>query len=114
MLLRAKIASRESAEALVVTIEVEDVSLAGVPEMFEHKITEMVNKELVRKEIELTWAYARALTRSFRLPSSIAPIESLDLIVLAARVKIVSDGMSLAVRLGSTLKRLGSPAPPVL
>jgi hypothetical protein len=90
---------------LVFKLEIEKVDLAGVPKMFDHRIAEMVNAELVRKEVELSWGFARTLTHSFRLPSSIGPLESFDLTVLAGRVTILSSGIGLAVKLDATVKR---------
>ena len=107
VLLRPEIDSRGSSEEFVVRLEIENVDLAGVPKLFEHRITELANKELVRKRVELSWGFARWLTRSLRLPESIAPLESLDLTVMAGRVRILSDGIGLAVRFGAAVKRQG-------
>jgi hypothetical protein len=107
VLLRPQIAGGDDGGVLVVKLEIESVDLAGVPKMFEHTITEMANKEVVKKEIELSWGFAKTLTHSFRLPESLAPLLSLDLTVLAGRVRIRSDGIGLAVRFESAVKRDG-------
>lgn len=105
VLLRPQIAPGESGEALVVTLEIESMDLAGIPKMFDGRITEMANKELIRKEIELSWCFSRTLTHSFPLPNSITPLDSLDLTVLAGRVRVQSDGVGLAVKLDSAVRR---------
>jgi hypothetical protein len=105
VLLRPAIARRGEREVLVVTLEVESAELAGVAGLFEQRITDLVNEELVKKEVELTWGFAEALTHSFRLPGELAPLDSLDLTVLSGRVRILSDGVGLAVKLDSGVKR---------
>jgi hypothetical protein len=105
LLLRPRIAKREGGDVLVVTLEIEDADLAGVPGFFEERITELVNKELIKKEVELTWGFAEALTHSFSLPEALAPLDSLDLAVMGGRVRIMSDGLGLAVKLDSGVKR---------
>lgn len=89
---------------LAFELEIENVDLAGVPGVFDRRITELVNEQLVRKEVGLSWAFASTLTHSFRLPQSIAPAGSLDLTVLAGRVKIRPDGIGLAVQFGACVK----------
>ena len=105
LLLKPQIVAGENGEALVVGLEIESADLVGVPKVFDHRITEMANKELIRKEVELSWCFVRTLTHSFQLPKSIAPLDSLDLTVLAGRVRILADGVGLAVKLDSAVKR---------
>ena len=106
VLLRPAIAKREEREVLVVTQEVESVELAAIAGLsFEGRITDLVNEELVKKEVELSWGFAKTLTRSFRLPADLAPLDSLDLTVLCGRVRILSVGIGLAVKLDSGVKR---------
>jgi hypothetical protein len=105
VLLRPQVVAGESGEALAVTLEIESMDLAGGPKMLDDRITAMANKELIRKEVELSWCFSRTLTHSFPLPESITPLESLDLTVLAGRVRIRSDGIGLAVKLDSAVKR---------
>jgi hypothetical protein len=105
VLLRPAIAKREDGEMLVVTLEVESADIAGVAGLFEQRITDLVNRELVKKEVELSWGFAQTLTHSFRLPETLAPLDSLDITVLCGRVRILSDGLGLAVKLDSGVKR---------
>jgi hypothetical protein len=105
VLLRPAIATRGEMEMLVVTLEVESADLTGVAGLFEERITDLVNKELVKKQVELSWGFAKALTHSFRLPRELAPLDSLDLTVLGGRVRVLSDGIGRAVKLDSGVKR---------
>jgi hypothetical protein len=105
VLVRPSITQREQRDVLVITLEVESADLAGVPGLFEQRITDLVNKELIKKEVELSWGFAKTLTHSFRLPDALAPLESLDLTVLGGRVRILSDGLGLAVKLDSGVSR---------
>jgi hypothetical protein len=105
LLLRPAVARREEGEALVITLAVESAELTGVPGLFEQRIMDLVNKELVKKEVELSWGFAKTLTHSFRLPGALAPLDSLDLEVLRGRVQILGDRLALAVQFGSSVKR---------
>jgi hypothetical protein len=105
VLLRLEVARVLEADVLVFKLEIENVDLAGIPGVFDRRITEMVNAELVRKEVGLTWAFARALTHSFELPAWLEPAASLGLTVVAGRVKIVGKGIGLAVQFESSVKR---------
>jgi hypothetical protein len=105
VLVRLEVAPGEEGLRLVFKLEIEDVDLAAVPKMFAHRITEMANAELVRKEVELSWGFARTLTHSFHLPASMESVDSLDLAVTAGRVKILSDGIGLAVKFDSAVMR---------
>lgn len=105
LLLRPQISAREHGDSLVVTLEIEDADLAGVPKILDRTITEMANKELIRKEVELSWCFARALTHSFELPKTLTPLDSLALSVQAGRVSVRSDGVGLAVRLHAVVQR---------
>jgi hypothetical protein len=105
VLLRPEIATRHGAEVLVFKLEIENVDLVGVPKVFDHRITEKINHELREKEVELSWNFTSTLTHSFALPASIDPCESLDLHVVAGRVRIGAHGMGLAVRFAAAVKR---------
>ena len=105
LLVRPAIAPGAAGDRLVFRLEIESVDLAGLPKMLDRRITEMANAELVRKEVELSWGFAKTLTHSFPLPQAIAPLELLNLAVVAARMKIRSDGISLAVQFDSGVKR---------
>jgi hypothetical protein len=105
VLVRPTIVAGPDGQALVVTVEIESVDLAGVPKMVEEKITERVNADLGRRQVELSWNFARTLSHSFSLPESIRPLASLDLRVLAARLRVMADGVGLAVQLQSAVER---------
>jgi hypothetical protein len=105
VMVRPAIVPGPDGQALVVTVEIESVDLAGVPKMIEEKITERVNAELGRRQIELSWRFMRTLSHSFSLPESIRPLASLALRAMAGRVRIQVDGVSLAVQLESAVER---------
>jgi hypothetical protein len=105
VLLRPEIATRNGADILVFKLEIENVDLAGVPKVFDHGITERINHALREEEVELSWDFASTLTHSFALPASISPCESLDLGVVAGRVRIRADGIGLAVMFTAAVNR---------
>jgi hypothetical protein len=110
LLLRPEIRAGTAGEALVFQPVVEDMDMPGFPRALERKLTAMVNRELVRKDASLSWDFTETLTHSFRLPGSMAPIDSLDLTATAGRVEVRSDGMRLAVSFASSVTRAATPA----
>lgn len=105
MLVRPEVVAGASGCVLVFKLEVEAMDLAAVPAVLAPRITGMVNDELARRQVELSWGFANALTHSFHLPESMQPLDSLDLTVRAGRVMIRSDGIGLAVQLDSAVQR---------
>jgi hypothetical protein len=110
LLLRPEICRGAAGESLVFQPVVEDMDIPGFPRALERKLTAMVNRELVRKDASLSWDFTGTLTHSFRLPGSMAPIDSLDLTATAGRVEVRSDGMRLAVSFSSAVMRAATPA----
>jgi hypothetical protein len=105
MLVRPEVAAGARGSVLVFKLEIEAMDLAGIPAVLAPRITGMVNDELARRQVELSWDFGSALTHSFHLPESMQPLGSLDLTVLAGRVMIRSDGIGLAVQLDSAVQR---------
>jgi hypothetical protein len=106
-LLRPEICEEDGGAVLVFKIEIEDMSVAGLPRAVGRKVTEIANRELVSKNARLSWAFGKTLSHSFRLPSSMPPLDSLDLTVKAGRVEVRSDGVRLAVSFDSAVRRAG-------
>ena len=106
---RPEVVNKEGAQVLAFKLEIEHVNVAGVPKLIDDRVTKMANEGLANHP-DLAWKFTRALTHSFRLPRSIEPLDSLELTVLAARVKITAEAMALAVEFDSGVTRRTSTA----
>jgi hypothetical protein len=105
VVVRPEIVKTANAQALVFKLEIERADLAGVPEFVDRRVTDKVNAELAERQIELSWNFAQTLSHAFKLPKSIAPLESFALTAVDARVTVSADAMALAVAFESTVTR---------
>ncbi len=115
VLLRPVIETHEGVDALVFKLEIEHADLVMVPSIIDTRITSLVNDELAKRHVELSWRYADTLNHVFRLPDILRPAESLGLTVTSALVKITAEALGLAISLRSDVHRAGDAAvaPPV-
>ena len=110
VLVRPLITHREGRPALVFALELEHTHVAGVPSLFDARVTGLVNRELEGKHVELAWAYGETLSHVFDLPVALAPRERLSVTVDGAKVKATGDALGLAIQMRATVLR-GPPAP---
>jgi hypothetical protein len=107
VLLRPVIEAHEGVDSLVFKLEIEHADLAMVPSIIDDRITSLVNEELAKRHVELSWRYAETLDHIFRLPDILEPAESLSLTVTSALVKITTEALGLAISLRSDIHRGG-------
>jgi hypothetical protein len=108
VLLRPEIASRPNGPALVFKLEIEEADLVGIPALVDQGATELVNRELAAKHVELAWGYAATLSHVFDLPDALRPLEQLALTVTGAQVKSTNRALGLAIQIGAKVNR-GDP-----
>ncbi len=105
LLVRPELVRRDAHEVLVFRVAIEGGDVGGFLKVFDARILELANRELLGKQVELVWAFDQMLTHVFRLPRAMVPLDSLDLAVLEARLRIRADQLALAVRFGATVQR---------
>ncbi len=103
-----EIAEQSDGPRLVFKIQIEHADVPGVPRFLDEGVTELVNRELAAKHIELSWAYAKTLSHAFELPASLLSHDQLALTVVDARVKATGDALRLAVRFEASARRRSS------
>lgn len=108
LLLKPAIARRDDHWALVFSLEIEHADLAGVPDVIDARVTELVNHELAAKRVELSWGYSRTLSHVFDLPSTLEPPEQLDVTAGRAQVKATRNALALAIEMQTHVLREGS------
>jgi hypothetical protein len=111
VLLRPVIETHDGMDALVFKLEIEHADFAMLPAVIDTSITSLVNEELAKKHVELSWRYAETLSHVFRLPDLLEPAEALALTVTSAVVKITTEALGLAISLRSDVRRGGDAGP---
>jgi hypothetical protein len=97
ILLRPAIETHADGDALVFKLEIEHADFAYIPTVIDNRITGLINAELAKKHIELSWRYAGTLDHVFNLPEMLDPVEGLALTATSAFVKVTNDAVGLAV-----------------
>ena len=105
VVIRPMLVRRGENDVLVFKASIDAADLEGVLGLMDHPLANLANKELLRKEVELAWDFAKTLTHSFDLPASMVPLDSIGLWVREGRLHIGADALVLGVRLVSTIKR---------
>jgi hypothetical protein len=98
VVVRPEIETRSEGHRLVFKIQVEHACVAGLPRVLDDRVTDLVNRELAAKHVELSWRYAATLSHAFELPLSLQSHDQLALEVVDARVKATGNALGLAIR----------------
>jgi hypothetical protein len=86
-------------EALVFKLALEHADIAALPALFDSRVTALVNDELSKKHVELSWEFRKLLDHVFALPPSIESAGALALQVKASIVKTTNGALGFAVNL---------------
>jgi hypothetical protein len=100
-----EIEERSDGRRLVFKIQIEHADVAGLPRLLGDGVTDLVNRELAAKHVELSWNHTATLSHAFELPPSLLSHDQLALSVVDARVKATGDALGLAIRFGATARR---------
>jgi hypothetical protein len=93
------------ATALVFRMHIERTGVSSIPALIDARITSIVNDELAKKHVELSWNFPETLSHVFALPASFESASGLALDVSAGRVKITSDALGFAVTVDANVER---------
>jgi len=110
VLLRPRIAKRGDVDVLVFQLEIEHANIVGLPQGIDKRITDLVNRELEAKHVELSWDYAATLNHQFALPDILQPVERIRFTVGGARVKASGDSLALAIEFYADVLRDSLPS----
>jgi hypothetical protein len=105
VLLRPEVTMTPGGQQVVFKLEIEHADLSGIPTAIDVRITELVNRELASKQVELAWDYAKTLSHVFELPDALQPLERLELTVAGARVKATREAVGLAIEFHAHVRR---------
>jgi hypothetical protein len=90
---------------LVFRVQLDHTGMAILPSILDHRVTAMVNEELQKKHVELSWNFMETLTHEFRLPAAIASAASISLVAVDGMAKATSKALGLAVRFETAVRR---------
>jgi hypothetical protein len=90
---------------LVFRLQIDHTGVALLPSVADHHVTSLVNDELQKKHIELSWKFIETLTHEFGLPASIASSAAISFVAIDGMVKANDAALGLAVRFKTTVRR---------
>lgn len=99
------IAKRPDGDVLVFRLRIEHADLAGIPAMVDSHITDKVNAALAKDSAELVWRFVETLSHEFALPTSLAPVEAIELGVTYGEVNVTAEALTLAVSYRANITR---------
>ena len=82
---------------LVFRLQIDHTGVAVLPAMLDGRVTAMINEELQRKRVELSWKFIETLSHAFGLPDSLLSAASISLVARAGAVKATDKALGLAV-----------------
>ncbi|MGH7285263.1 MAG: hypothetical protein ACRELY_27385 [Polyangiaceae bacterium] len=102
---RPEVDKRIRGDALTIKLDVEHVDVAAIPDLVDDTITDVINRELGRKDLCLSWDFTTTLTHVFDLPVAFANPRSLGLRVIGGHLRIAEDALVLAIAFESETSR---------
>jgi hypothetical protein len=97
-----RVEDRNGTECVVFGLCIERTDVAALPAVLDERATEMVNRELAAKRVELVWPYGKMLTRALEWPVALRPLVNLKLHAAGARIKVTDEFVRLAIRFRGT------------
>ena len=94
---RPEIDKRVGGDTLEIKLDVEHVDLAAIPDLVDDTITDVINRELARNELRLSWDFTTMLTNRFDLPAAFVNPRALGLNVIGGHLRIAEDALVLAI-----------------
>jgi hypothetical protein len=108
VLARPEVAQTPEGDILVFKLFIEHADFAGIPTAIDERITDKVNKALSERALDLSWNFARTLSRTVKLPRSLRPLDALSLRLAWGKVRVTDEAMVMAVSFHSKLSREGA------
>lgn len=107
VMIKPQITSTPGGDALSFTLQIEQAAFAGIPGFGDQPITDLINNELSKTNVELSWAFAAMLSHRFRVPAILEPLDSLTLNVAWGKVRVTNEAMVLAISFHAAVARRG-------
>ncbi|MEO7111431.1 MAG: hypothetical protein ABI183_13415 [Polyangiaceae bacterium] len=100
-----EIDKREKGDALVFKLQIEHADVATVPTIIDNEITNLINRELIKKKVDFAFHFADVLSHEFALSKVLPQIRSLGLKVVGGNVRVTEDAFVLCVSIEANVTR---------
>jgi hypothetical protein len=121
LMLELEVEAIDGEEVIRLKPALESLDVSWVPHLVDLKVTDKINQELAK--VDLGWRFFRTLSQVFDLPSSVAPVDALDVRVAWGKLRVTPEAMVLAVSFHTRVLHVGEarlsreafapkPAPP--
>lgn len=100
-----EIDKREKGDALVFKLQIEHADVATVPTIIDNEITNLINRELIKKKVDFGWSFADMLSYDFDLSKILPPVKTLGLKVVGGTVRVTEDALVLAISFQTHITR---------
>lgn len=104
VLVHPTVEPRADGHALVLRLAIERAGVSQVG-LVDERVTVLLNDELARHHVELTWNFTRTLTHTFSLPPSLLSAETVGLEVRSGSTRVTRQTLALAVQMGTSVRR---------
>jgi hypothetical protein len=108
LIMRPEILKGDSSEQLSFKFRLEGLDIASFPSIVDRKIVELINNELEKKHVELSWNFIDTLSHVFELPPTLASAQAIELRAAWGEVRITSEALVLAVSFRVAFERRGA------
>ncbi len=105
-MLTPRIERVDDVELLAFVPHVARADFAMLPGMLDRRLTELVNKELDRRKLDLAWNFGKTLTFAFGLPASLSPLRTMSLNSHGAMVRVTEEAVVLAISMKASINQL--------
>jgi hypothetical protein len=90
---------------LAFTLQIDRTGVSVLPGAIDDRVTSLLNVELVKKHVELSWDFGRTLSHVFALPAALASAAALSLIVSQGTIFVTDSAVVLAVDFDADVRR---------
>jgi hypothetical protein len=97
--------SRQNGQRLVFEVDIENGDLEHVPALVDDALVALVNHALTPSDTRMVWDYGKTLSKRFKLPERLEPLDTFDLTVVDGQVRIDKEGLSLRIKVAPGVTR---------
>ncbi len=98
-------------DLLVFEPRIASADFAMLPGMVDRRLTDLINKELGLRRLDLAWNFSQTLQFSFELPAALTPRRTMSFQAHGAMVRITAEAVVLAVSMKGVVAEVVVPEP---
>lgn len=114
LVLEPKVEVRYGVEMLVFEPSLEHADFTHLPDLVDDELTAIINRELVKRELELAWDFKKTLRISFGLPAVLSPHRAMSIAARGGMVRVTEEAVELAISMHADIgEHVAAPLAPV-